>query len=172
MMIGMPTPRRTTQGLLSLPSVALAALALGAPACADEGGADGILQRLQDDDYRANYRRAPGWETPRSPKAGGPHGAFVDIYVNDVVAEAIDAGAEIGRWPEGALIVKDGWDSADTTTQKYLAVMERTADGWFWVEWEGDGSGKLVVAREDAIQCVGCHSSGEDHVRAFGLPPY
>lgn len=164
----MSTPRRLSTGLFSL---ALAALALAAPACADEDGADALFQRLQDDDYRANYRRAPGWENPRQPKDGGPHGNFVDIYVNDVLGQAIDAGAEISAWPEGALIVKDAWDTMESTTPKYIAVMERTADGWFWVEWEGEGD-KLVVAREDAIQCVNCHSSGEDHVRAFGLPPY
>jgi hypothetical protein len=132
------------------------------------GEADDIRDQLADDDYRSTYARAPGWDQPRQPSDGGPHGAFVDIYVNDVVEDALAAGDAIERWPEGAIIVKDGWGDATGTDYEYLAFMERRSDGWFWAEYRG--SGRLVSAGLNDSTCAGCHAAGQDSVRAFDLP--
>ena len=49
-------------------------------------------------------------------------------------------------------------------------IQQRRSDGWFWGEYRGNG--RLVSAGLDDSTCTGCHASGEDEVRAFGLPPY
>lgn len=132
--------------------------------------ADDLRDQLRDDDYRNTYARAPGWEDGRLPAEGGPHGGFIDLYINDVMQEAVAEGMPIERWPEGSIIVKDGWNRAEGGEFEYLSFMERRDGGWFWGEYTG--SGRFVSAGKNDSTCVGCHSSGEDQVRAFGLPPY
>jgi hypothetical protein len=151
---------------VSLVSVLCVAVACGDEASSPE--ADAIRDQLEAADYRQTYARAPGWGTALQPAAGGPHGSFVDIYVNDVVQQALDAGQEIDRWPDGALIVKDGWDDAAGDTYLFLAFMQRRPEGWFWGEYRGDGS--LVAAGVDDPTCANCHSAGQDSVFAFALP--
>lgn len=132
------------------------------------GEADALRDQVRDDDYRNTYARAPGWAEVRQPSEGGPHGGFVDIYVNDVVEEALEDGRALERWPEGALIVKDGWADAAGSEYEYLALMERREDGWFWAEYRGNG--RLVSAGLNDSTCAGCHAAGQDSVRAFDLP--
>lgn len=134
------------------------------------GEADDLRDQLRDDDYRNTYARAPGWEEGRLPAEGGPHGGFIDLYINDVMEDAIAEGVPLERWPEGSIIVKDGWSSAEGGSFEYLSFMERRDGGWFWGEYTG--SGRLVSAGKNDSTCTGCHSSGEDQVLAFGLPPY
>lgn len=142
--------------------------ALSTAAGCSRGQAEELLEQVRDDDYRSNYARAPGWPDPQQP-GFGPHGGFVDIYVNEVVSEAIEAGEPLGAWPEGSIIVKDGWEDADAEALRYVAIMEKRGGGeWFWAEYEEDDS--VAYAGLDLSTCTGCHSSGEDQVRAFGLP--
>jgi hypothetical protein len=133
-------------------------------ACGDNQDPEGAA-RLWDDIHRVEYRewqRAPGYEQRRSSNA--PHGGRVSIYVNDVVAEALAAGEPLDAWPEGSLIVKDGFDGSDL---ELIAAMEKSAEGWFWAEYDDEGdpdySGKPEL-------CTECHERGEDFVRAFDLP--
>ncbi len=158
-------------GMASLPcrAAALALVVALAPACTDDAGAEALFDQLQSDDFRNAYGRAPGWEEPRAPRAGGPHGSFVDIYINQVMVDAIQDAIPLTAWPEGSIVVKEGWATADAVDAEFLVAMKRGRDGWFWAEWRGDGS--LVVAGDDAPACVKCHDTGEDQVRAFPLPP-
>jgi hypothetical protein len=146
----------------------LALLALLLTACAERNEADDLRQQLLDDDYRTTYARAPGWPDPRQPSPGGPHGDFVDIYVNDVIEDALAAGEPLDAWPEGSSVVKDGWDSASGGELKYLAFMERRDEGWFWAEYRGNG--RVVAAGLDDRRCAECHAAGADSVHAFDLP--
>lgn len=133
------------------------------------GEAEDLYEQIQSDDYRDNYTRAPGWPDPRLPADGGPHGSFIDLYVNDVMADAIDSGDSLSAWPEGSLIVKDGWNDADGDDLKFITLMEkRSGSSWFWAEYEPDGS--VAFAGLDESVCTNCHASGEDSVLAFGLP--
>ncbi len=136
--------------------------------CADRNEAGEIRDQIQADDYRNTYARAPGWEMARQPSEGGPHGSFVDIYVSEDISEALETGEPITAWPEGSIIVKDGWSAASGGDFEYLAFMERRDDGWFWGEYRGNG--RLVAAGLDDRRCAGCHAAGQDHVRAFDLP--
>lgn len=147
-----------------LPRLALALLAtLGATSCRDDqdpGGASELLDRLRADDYRG-WARAPGYPERRASAA--PHGGEVDLFVNDVVEEAL-AGPGVDTWPVGSLIVKDGFDGGALSL---VAAMEKRADGWYWAEW--DAAGASLYSGKPGL-CVNCHASGADYVRAFGLP--
>jgi hypothetical protein len=147
------------------PWIVVGLLAISACGRAEAGD---IRDEIEEDDYRNTYARAPGWESGRLPSDGGPHGAFVDIYVNDVMQEAIEANEPIDRWPEGSIIVKDGWSAQEGGDYEFLSFMERRSDGWFWAEY--NDRGRLVSAGLDDSTCTGCHESGDDSVRAFALP--
>lgn len=152
----------------------LALVVLTAAVGCNAAEADDLRDQIRDDDYRNTYARAPGWEDGRLPAEGGPHGGFIDIYINDVMEEAIAeaeaSGQPLERWPEGSIIVKDGWSAQEGGSFEYLSFMERRSGGWFWGEYTGRG--RLVSAGKNDKTCVGCHNAGEDQVRAFGLPPY
>lgn len=129
--------------------------------------AEELLEQLRDDDYQNTYARAPGWEEPLLPSTGGPHGDFVDIYINDVLVDVLAAGEEISSWPSGSLIVKDAFRDEAGESLKQIALMEKQGGDWFWAEYvDGDPkySGKNISI------CTKCHSSGDDLVLAFGFP--
>lgn len=146
-----------------LPCLLLAGVLASLTGCSDNQdpeGARALHERLQREDYR-RWRRPPGWETRRA--AQSPHSDEVDLYVNPIVAAAIDAREPLAAWPEGSIIAKDGFDGDEHVL---LAVMEKRADGWYWAEYY---DGEARYSGEPSI-CVDCHRSGEDQVRAFGLP--
>ena len=87
--------------------------------------------------------------------------------MNPTLGAAIKGGAPLTAWPEGSIIVKEGYSGDE---RKLVAVMEKRADGWYWAEYDGEGgadfSGKPGV-------CLDCHGSREataDWVFAFDLP--
>ena len=123
-----------------------------------------LWERINTEDYR-NFSRAPGYETTQPSFA--PHGKSVDIYVNDVVQNALEAGETITSWPVGSLIVKDGFN-ADGELE-IVAVMDKLDTGWFYAEWIGLDSIDADYSGQPAV-CVNCHASGADEVRAFGFP--
>ncbi len=126
-----------------------------------------FLDDLREQGYR-EFARAPGWETPRAPAQGGPHGPFVDIYMNDTVEEVFAAGDPLDAWPDGSLIVKDGWNDENGDSLKFVAAMEKRDDKWFWAEYRGND--EVVAEGIEHSTCAGCHSAGSDSVRAFALP--
>lgn len=143
--------------------VLLAAAVLGA-ACRendDPEGAQELLARVNAENFRG-WRRAPGYEVRRP--SGAPHGNDVDIYVNAVVGDTLDGPAGTSVWPEGSVIVKEGFDRGRL---ELTAVMEKRADGWYWAEYDSDGE-PLYSGRPDV--CTDCHSRGADFVRAFDFP--
>jgi hypothetical protein len=142
-----------------------AVVALALTSCGDdqdpEGAAD-LLQRMRDDGYQS-WARAPGYSERRATNA--PHGDQVDIFVNQVVADAL-AGSAIDEWPVGSIVAKDGYD--DDGSLSLVAAMEKREDGWYWAEWDGE-SDESLYSGKPAI-CIDCHASGSDYVRAFGRP--
>jgi len=127
----------------------------------DPAGARELWRRIHAQDYRS-WQRAPGYETTRSSNAA--HGNRVAIYVNDTLADVLDAGAPLDEWPQGSLIVKDGFDDSDL---ELVAAMEKRAEGWFWAEYDDEGDADYSGKPE---LCTDCHASGDDDVRAFPLP--
>lgn len=141
--------------------LALTALLVACGDNQDDAGARALLERVRAEEYRS-WDRAPGYERRRESDA--PHSDAVDIYVNDLVAEVLALGEPTERWPEGAIIVKDGFDGSKL---EIIAIMEKRSGGWYWAEYDDDGdpdySGKPDV-------CTDCHDGGSDFVRAFALP--
>jgi hypothetical protein len=152
----MPCRGRSLFGL-----IAGAGLLLGCGDNQDDAGARELLSEVRADEYRT-WDRAPGYDARRSSDA--PHGGAVDIYINDLVAEVLAFGDPLSGWPEGSIIVKDGFDGSDL---ELIAIMEKRSDGWYWAEYDSDGdpdySGRPSV-------CIDCHRDGSDYVRAFRLP--
>jgi hypothetical protein len=127
----------------------------------DPEGAATLWDEVHAADY-PSWARAPGYEM-RTPSTA-PHGDMVDIYINDVLMEALASGEKLTAWPEGSLIVKDGFNGS---SPKLVAIMEKRDDGWYFAEYEPDGE-VLFSGMPDT--CTGCHSAGADMVRAFGFP--
>ena len=120
-----------------------------------------VWQWLQQQNYRA-WSRAPGYDTRQTSRA--PHGGAVDIFVNPAVQSVLDAKQKITEWPIGSIVMKDGYNG---DTLHLVAYMEKRSNGWFWLEW--DGQGKILFQGQPTL-CTGCHSSGDDFVRGFSFP--
>jgi hypothetical protein len=153
------------------PALLVAAAFAGPFACADrdvEAG-DALLKELGSDDFRNSYSRPPGWD--RRLRGDSPHGFWIDVYINDVMVDAIDANVPIDAWPIGSRVVVEGWSTEDDPERDFLVVMDRptSTDSWFWAEWGEEDA--LIYAGDEVSHCVVCHDDGEDKVRAFLLPP-
>lgn len=143
----------------------LVAAAVGLLACGDDQDPDeakALLEQVRADDY-TSWARAPGFESRKPTNA--PHADQVEIFVNDVVVEALSTDG-LTAWPEGSVIVKDGYD--DDGTHALVAIMEKRSDGWFWAEYDAE-SGESKYSGKPGI-CIDCHDAGDDDVRAFSLP--
>lgn len=151
---------------------AIAAAALGVPGLL---GCTEPLQPVADDetllgavgDYTA-WARPKGREE-RVPVVA-PHGAFVDIYINDVVEAdlAMVVPEGLSAWSEGATVVLAGHDAMVEGTLVQVAIMQKRHGAWQWEQYDGDSEEPRFSGRPDV--CVGCHSAGEDFVRSFRLP--
>jgi len=126
----------------------------------DEAGAEVLWDEIQAADYRS-WARAPGF--PGRTPSSASHGDEVDIFINDVLVDAL-AGGPISEWPQGSLIVKDGHRDGE---HHIVAAMEKRDDGWYWAEYEADGT--VEFSGTPGI-CTRCHDAGDDSVRAFKLP--
>src|SRR5262245_43089218 len=121
---------------LRLWSVLVLAGACALAGCGDDQDPDGaaeLWKRIHAQGYRS-WMRAPGCETRKASAA--PHGDAVDIYVNPVIQAALSGPGPLTGWPDGSLIVKDGFSGGDP---HIVAAMEKTGSKWFWAEWDPDG---------------------------------
>lgn len=146
----------------------IGALLLVATGCGDNQEPEAAVafwNQLQTDDYRSNFARAPGW--PGREPSNAIHADFVEIYINDVVVDALDAGEPITAWPDGSLIVKDGYDGDEELN--VVAAMEKRDGAWFWAEWFDLESGEAKYSGSPRL-CTDCHSDGDDFVTSFSFP--
>lgn len=128
-----------------------------------------MLDRIQALDYQQTFAKAPGYETPLPSNTS--HSDFSDIFINDVVDQAIKEATPLTEWPIDSLIIKDGYDDDDELM--LIAVMEKRSDGWYWAEYvdpsEPDGGAKFS-GKPDT--CIDCHAAAiaDDYTRAITLP--
>lgn len=153
-------PRAPCPRSLLLACLTAAIAATGGCKNEDPEGAEALWDEILADEYTA-WERAPGYPE-RAPSS--VHGREMDIFVNDIVAAAVAAGAPLEEWPEGSVIVKDGYDKGALTL---VAVMKKTDGAWFWAEYQEDGE---IDSSGTPRSCLNCHDAGSDHVRAFALP--
>ena len=84
--------------------------------------------------------------------------------MNDVLEAALAEGAA-DEWPVGSIVAKDGY--TDDGELELTALMEKREEGWFWAEYDAEGTPLYSGA---PTICTDCHEPGADYVRAFGFP--
>jgi hypothetical protein len=156
----MPRPSKIASAL-----VVTALAASVAASCRSNGEPDdaiALLAKVKEDGY-TTWTRAPGYEKRRPTDA--PHSDNVEIFVNPVVADILANKTKIAAWPDGSVIVKDGYD--DEGVYEMTSILEKRGTEWFWAEYDEDG--EPVYSGSPGL-CRACHESGADFVRAFGFP--
>ena len=154
----------------------VSAVALGLASCSDKaseddtgGDADAALaaELWSDMDGYASWWQDAEW-TGIQPSDDGTHGDYVQIWFNTAVADTLGAAAG-GDMPDGAILVKEGYDDEAGATVAGLTAMRKIAgyapDGgdWFWAKFD-PATGEVLKAGEDD-SCSGCHLAGQDYVR-------
>lgn len=111
---------------------------------------------LLDELRAANYTKwtpAPGNESRIAAK--GPHGDEVQILLDPTAEAGLASGG--GGWPLNSIIAKDIFRDGKLIQ---IAAMKKTADGWYWGEWDAKGT---PIAEGIAVEpCQGCHAAGTD----------
>jgi len=153
--------------LRKLLPIALATVLASALACGqddDPEGARALFEKINAGPGFQSWRRAPGYPT-RKPSFTS-HANAVEIFVNEDIAKVLDT-KQVTEWPVGSIVVKEGFSGK---TRKLVAVMEKRSDGWFWAEYEDDGS-PLFSGRPSV--CLDCHDNRKvysDWVYSLELP--
>jgi len=112
-------------------------------------------------DYES-WNQLEGWEGIVPSES--THGASVQIWLNDLAAEALANGETV---PDGGILVKEGFNDAEGTDPKAITVMKKIADynadagDWFWGAYDVDGT---VSVSGKADFCISCHASGDDYL--------
>jgi hypothetical protein len=110
----------------------------------------------------------------QTPVASKSH---MDMYVvthhNDIVADAITNNTL--PLPDGSILVKDNFPSADATMPMAVTVMSKEGGEWYWLEATPDG--KVVIDSmmdkgkplegKGVMMCVGCHDGAKDNDQVF-----
>jgi len=142
--------------------VTATALSVSCRSNGEPDDAAALLERVKAEGYTA-WTRAPGFDKRKASDA--PHGDQVDIYVNPVVADVLASGTKITAWPDGSIIVKDGWD--DEGARVLTSILEKRGTEWFWAEY--DEEDEPIYSGSPGL-CRACHEEGADYVRAFPFP--
>lgn len=162
-------------------------LALTAVACGksegDSGGTDGVSgSELSAEDQamaEALWAEIDGYDSwgqldpwvGIQPSDDGTHGSHVQIWANGT-AEATVTAAGGGDMADGAVLVKEGYSDDSGSSVQAVTVMKKvpgydSANGdWFYARYSA--SGDITTAGASAAgSCAGCHSAGQDSVRAY-----
>jgi hypothetical protein len=133
----------------------------------DDGRAEALLREVQEQDYRAWEGPPLPEDEPRRQEAAGPHGAFVEVFLDPILAGAKDAEMTLEAWPVGSTAVADGYPDEIATEVDLVNIGQKTDDGWIWAQLDGDGNGIGYGRLED---CLACHFNGEDRIFSIELP--
>lgn len=112
-------------------------------------------------EYR-EWEHAPGWQKRRTTTS--PHSEAKVIFIDPATVAAIGSGES--RFPAGATIVKEGYDSSGDLA--IVAAMQRLPGrGWLFAEYRAGG--EVVEEAENPPLCTQCHTGSQDGVLAFSL---
>lgn len=127
-----------------------------------------LLTQVQTEKYR-EWTRAPGRDMRLATKA--PHGHMLEIFINAPLAEAQANADGLGRtaWPEGSIAVLEGYADELTTELSQVAIMQKKHGVWYWEQYQGDDLERPRFSGRPDV-CLGCHNTGQDFTRSFGLP--
>jgi hypothetical protein len=130
-------------------------------------GTGSLWKYIQSEDYEKSWPVAPGFDKPQKGFSGA-HLTTIKIWVNDVADAALNSEPPPGKYPQGSIIVKEGYRKNGSLG--IVAVMHKQGDGkWNYAEYRADGS--VIGAGVETPGCADCHSEGQDFVRAFKLRP-
>ena len=93
----------------------------------------------------------------------GTHGAYVQIWANDLAYDALVAGTAV---PDGGIVVKEGYtDEAGTdltgvTAMQKITGYDADSGDWFWAKYDTAGAASVTGA---SAGCYGCHSAYDDY---------
>lgn len=118
-----------------------------------------LFDELKSADY-TKWEPAPGNESKVAAK--GPHGDEVQILLDPTAEEGLASGGD--RWPLNSIIAKDIFRNGQLIQ---IAAMKKTADGWYWGEW--DAQGKPIAEGIAVEPCEGCHADGTDGTLGVSL---
>lgn len=153
----------------------LSSLFLVLGACGDDDGSDDVETTATTDSYIAASQNYQSW----SPLGDGeimmgdsPHGNVV-TYANDAAMDTI--ADESYPFPEGAILVKEGYGDATSGDPAVLNIMGKESDGeWYWIQTNTDWELHNGV-QGDVEMCTSCHgaASGTDgvFVDAYDIQP-
>lgn len=158
----MPRPSKIASAALLVSALLTASIAASCRSNDEPDDAIAVLAKAKADGY-TSWMRAPGFETRKPTDA--PHGDAVEIFVNPVVADVLTNQTKITAWPDGSIIVKDGYD--DEGVHVLTSILEKRGTEWFWAEYDEDD--EPIYSGSPGV-CRACHESGADFVRAFGFP--
>jgi hypothetical protein len=129
---------------------------------------DELLVQVQEDHYR-EWERPPGRDERRPSTA--PHGGHVEIFINAVIAGGLadEAGAGLTAWPDGAVVVLEGYADETTTELAQVAIAEKRRGSWYWEQYQADDYDRPRFSGRPDV-CLGCHDTGQDFMRSFALP--
>ncbi len=137
--------------------------AISAGAAIDEGLALDLWTELSGYEGWAQHE---DW-TGVVPSEDGTHGTHVQIWFNDSAGAPLN-GEGSAPMPDGAILVKEGYDNADGSPVNGVTAMKKI-DGydpdngdWFWASYEPDGA---IKTSGSVAFCIGCHAPGQDGVR-------
>lgn len=133
-------------------SMAFAGLASAQTKIAPKGAA--VWDFLKKADYAKNWKMWP--DSKPMHKGVDPHGALLNVYVNDVALKGI--AAKKGKLPLESMVVIDNF-KADKKLENidvmYKVKGYNPADGdWFWAQYSPDGK---VVEEGKIDECIRCH---------------
>ncbi|WP_456447907.1 cytochrome P460 family protein [Deinococcota bacterium DY0809b] len=137
-------------------TVALAAALVLAAAAQTNPTASELWNWLKTQNFTERWRHVPGKPAGRF-EGGPPHGAFQQVFVNDLAFEALSQ--KRFPLPEGAVIVKENYDAEGRLYN--LAVMRKVkgynpeGGDWFWGYFTPEGG---VLFEGKPALCVGCHA--------------
>jgi hypothetical protein len=106
-----------------------------------------------------NWQHWPGF--PGKVPGKSPHGAYVELYANDIAVKAANEGKDM---PDGAILVKENY-AKDKETLMEITPMYKVkgynpdAGDWFWTEY--GPAGKVMNAGK-VDSCINCHRKGKD----------
>ncbi len=150
----------------------------------DAGGSSGGMAEMQmvepTADTKALLAKTSDYKTwtkfaeNATPVASESHmKMFVVTYHNTVVGDAVTS--KTLPLPDGAIIVKENYPTADAQMPMALTIMSKQSGSWYWAEVTPDG--KVVVDAmmdkgkplegTDVKMCVSCHTTKKDNDWVF-----
>jgi hypothetical protein len=112
-----------------------------------------LFERFTSDE---NYKEYPYWPGhPEVQPGQSPHGAFHEIYVHPVLAEALPVPDR--RAPDGSIVVKCNLDSdrelISFTVMAKVEGYNPEAGDWYWAVYTKDGRTEAAGRIQSCIEC-------------------